>query len=102
MAWGVRAALLLVVLADAGCASGVVPVHDVHGRPIPAAARHLPPEEIAHGMAEAAASARWRVDQSGPGRLRASYESGQHGATVDVTWTPQDYSIVLVNSRNLQ
>lgn len=101
MRWGIGAALLLVWPLLAGCAR-VAAVQDVHDRALPAAALQLAPEQVARGMADAAATAHWHVDQSAPGRLRASYLNGVHDATVDVTWTRRDYSIVLVTSHNLR
>lgn len=101
MRWGIGAALLLLWPLLAGCAR-VAAVQDVHDHALPAAALPLAPEQVARGMADAAVLARWHVDQSAPGRLRATYQRGSHDATVDVTWTQRDYSIVLVTSHNLR
>ena len=58
-------------------------------------------EQVKKVILQAASQRHWTASQRDPNRIRLSYSRGKHSAVVDVTYTVKKYSIVYVDSSNL-
>lgn len=100
---GTLAALLLVLSvsplpAHAGRAD---PIYNVPSHPIPANAQKLTLEGVGRTIIIAGGLRHWRLETLGPGRLRATQDSGGPQAVVDVAFIQQAYSVAPVSTVNL-
>src|SRR5260221_6654495 len=88
----------LLVMAAIGCTQ---PIYNVERHPVPVTARNLPEDRMRQAIIDAGVRYEWLMEQVGPQTLRATHKRNQHSATVDISYSGQDYSIRLQNSAAL-
>jgi hypothetical protein len=89
-----------VLFSVAACATRTI--YNVTDHPVPAAARTLPLHQIDQAITDAAVSYHWRVEDTGPGQIKATYERDSHQAVIAINYSQSAYSIVLVSSADLR
>ena len=58
-------------------------------------------EQVKKVILTAASQRRWTASERDKNRIRLSYSRGQHSAVIDVVYSTKKYSIVYVDSANL-
>jgi hypothetical protein len=84
-------ALAISVVFFAGCKSA--PMHQPAGVIIPASGKTVSMDDVQKAMIRGGTRAGWQLIPEGPGRLSASYISGNHNATVDIEYDAKAYTI---------
>ncbi len=78
------------------------PVYTVDDNRIPKPAESLTQEQIKDIIIGAAHDKRWRIDEVGPGELRATLNWQNHSAISSILYSKKGYSIKLDSSKNLK
>jgi hypothetical protein len=88
---------LVVVAAAYARATPMVQYTDV----VVQSDKPLTHEQVKKVILQAASQRHWTASERDGGRIRLSYARGKFNAIVDVTYTTRKYSIVYVDSNNL-
>lgn len=93
--------LMALLGGGAACAGRMEPIYNVVDHAVPAAAQNLPLAEIERNIMVAGALRHWRFERINPGELRGTFSNSKHEAVIDVTFSPQTYSIHIDHTQNL-
>ncbi len=78
------------------------PVLTIEDARIPKPAEALSIDQIKNNIVQAALDKGWRVDEVGPGELRATLKWKTHVAVTTILYSKSTYSIRLASSQNLK
>ena len=91
------------LLASAGAqARGAAVVNFENVAVVTPDGKPLDSEAVGKAITDALAVKKWTVDTSEPGKLQATLDSGKHAIVVDISYTPDSYSIRYADSRNMK
>jgi hypothetical protein len=85
----------VVMLFAAGC--GRTPLN-VPSAPVVTTKPNPAPDEVAKAIIRAGVNTNWRISEAGPGQLLGMRSQGPHSAAINITYSPQNYSISLKES----
>ena len=93
------ASVFVVVTVLAACSATV---QNFSNQPFPADVAKLSMAEIEETIIETASTREWVVQREGEGQLTATYAPRSHSAKVAISFNQKQYSIIYVDSSNLQ
>ncbi|RAU20825.1 hypothetical protein CU669_16255 [Paramagnetospirillum kuznetsovii] len=77
------------------------PIYDVRSHPVPAKAQTLSLDRIETAIIDAGRSRGWRMERSGPGKLRAAQIQPKFSAEVEIAFDAKSFSIIHAGSKGM-